>query len=61
VDTITHGIAGALISKAVFGGRDLFSPRSLSKQRLITWCLMLGAVFPDSDVLRDFLFGTMNC
>jgi len=53
VDTITHGIAGALISKAAFGGRDLFSPRSLSKQRLITWSLMLGAVFPDSDVLRD--------
>jgi len=53
VDTITHGIAGALISKAVFGGRDLFSPRSLSKRRLITWSLMLGAVFPDSDVLRD--------
>jgi len=54
VDTITHGIAGALISKAVFGGRDLFSPRSLSRQRVITWSLMLGAVFPDSDVLRDF-------
>lgn len=53
MDTITHGIAGALISKAVFGGRDLFSPRSLSKQRVITWSLMLGAVFPDSDVLRD--------
>src|SRR5271157_3210339 len=53
VDTITHGIAGALISKAGFGGRDLFSPRSLSKQRLITWSLMLGAIFPDSDVLRD--------
>jgi membrane-bound metal-dependent hydrolase YbcI (DUF457 family) len=54
VDTITHGIAGALISKAVFGGRDLFSPRSLSRQRVITWSLMLGAVFPDSDVIRDF-------
>ena len=53
MDTITHGIAGALISKAVFGGRDLFSPRSLSKQRVITWSLMLGAIFPDSDVLRD--------
>jgi len=53
VDTITHGIAGALISKAAFGGRDLFSPRSVSKQRIITWSLMLGAIFPDSDVLRD--------
>ena len=54
MDTITHGIAGALMSKAAFGGRDLFSPRSLSKQRVITWSLMLGAIFPDSDVLRDF-------
>jgi membrane-bound metal-dependent hydrolase YbcI (DUF457 family) len=53
VDTITHGIAGALIGKAAFGGRDLFSPAPWSKQRLITWSLMLGAVFPDSDVLRD--------
>jgi len=54
VDTITHGIAGALISKAVFGGRDSFSSRSLSKQRVITWSLMLGAIFPDSDVVREF-------
>ncbi len=54
MDTITHGIAGALIGKAVFGGRDLFSPRSLSRQRVITWSLMLGAIFPDCDVIRDF-------
>ena len=53
MDTITHGIAGALISKATFGGRDLFPPRSMSKQRLVTWSLMLGAIFPDCDVLRD--------
>ena len=54
MDTITHGIAGALISKAAFGGRDLFPPIEMGKKRLITWALMLGAVFPDSDVLRDF-------
>jgi membrane-bound metal-dependent hydrolase YbcI (DUF457 family) len=53
MDTITHGIAGALISKAVFGGRDLFPPTAMGKRRLTTWALMLGSVFPDSDVLRD--------
>jgi membrane-bound metal-dependent hydrolase YbcI (DUF457 family) len=54
VDTITHGIAGALISKAAFGGRDLISPGSMNRQRVITWSLMLGAIFPDSDVVREF-------
>src|SRR6516164_2080972 len=54
MDTITHGIAGALISKAAFGGRDLFPPNATDKRRLATWALMLGSIFPDSDVLRDF-------
>jgi membrane-bound metal-dependent hydrolase YbcI (DUF457 family) len=54
MDTITHGIAGALIGKAVFGGRDLSGPQPLSKQRIITWSVMLGSIFPDSDVFRDF-------
>ncbi len=54
MDTITHGIAGALISKAVFGGRDLVAPGSMSRKRVITWSLMLGAIFPDSDVAREF-------
>lgn len=54
MDTITHGIAGALISKAVFGGRDLFPAIPVEKRRLTTWALMLGAVFPDADVFRDF-------
>jgi len=54
MDTITHGIAGALISKAAFGGRDLFPPTAMDKRRLATWALMLGSIFPDSDVLRDF-------
>lgn len=53
MDTITHGIAGALISKAVFGGRDLFPPSAMGKRRIVTWALMMGAVFPDSDVFRD--------
>ncbi len=53
MDTITHGIAGALIAKAAIGGDDLFPTGSMSKRRIITWSLMLGAVFPDSDVIRD--------
>jgi membrane-bound metal-dependent hydrolase YbcI (DUF457 family) len=54
MDTITHGIAGALMSKAIFGGRDMFPPFEVGKKRLTTWVLVIGAVFPDSDVLREF-------
>jgi len=54
VDTITHGIAGALIAKAAFRGQDMFSTQPLNRQRIITWSLMLGAIFPDSDVFREF-------
>src|SRR3989440_372328 len=53
MDTITHGIAGALLGKALFRGQDMFSRRPLSRGRIITWSLMLGAIFPDSDVIRD--------
>src|SRR5712692_423451 len=54
MDTITHGIAGALIGKAVFRGDDLFASHPMNRGRIITWSLMLGAIFPDSDVIRDF-------
>ena len=54
MDTITHGIAGALIAKAAFHGDDLFPPTSMTRRRIITWSLVLGAVFPDSDVFRDW-------
>jgi membrane-bound metal-dependent hydrolase YbcI (DUF457 family) len=54
VDTITHGIAGALIAKAAFRGQDMFSAKPLNRERIITWSLMLGAIFPDSDVFREF-------
>jgi membrane-bound metal-dependent hydrolase YbcI (DUF457 family) len=54
MDTITHGIAGALIGKALFGGQDMFASGPIKRGRIITWSLMLGAVFPDSDVFRDF-------
>lgn len=53
MDTITHGIAGALIGKAMFHGEDMFASRPMNRARILTWSLMLGAIFPDSDVLRD--------
>jgi membrane-bound metal-dependent hydrolase YbcI (DUF457 family) len=55
MDTITHGIAGALIGKAIFRGEDMLSTRPVNRARIITWALMLGAIAPDSDVVRDFL------
>jgi membrane-bound metal-dependent hydrolase YbcI (DUF457 family) len=54
MDTITHGIAGALIAKAAFRGQDMLGPKSVNRERIITWALMLGAIFPDSDVFREF-------
>ena len=53
MDTITHGIAGALIAKALCGGEDMLPPKPMNRSRIITWSLMLGAIFPDSDVFRD--------
>jgi len=54
MDTITHGIAGALIAKAAFKGGDLLPAIPVNKKQVVTWTLMLGAIFPDSDVVRDF-------
>src|SRR5467141_1780823 len=53
MDTITHGIAGALIGKAVFRGEDMLASHPMNRGRILTWSLMLGAIFPDSDVFRD--------
>lgn len=53
MDTITHGIAGALIGKAICRGENLFSTQAMNKQRIITWSLMIGAIFPDADTFRD--------
>jgi membrane-bound metal-dependent hydrolase YbcI (DUF457 family) len=55
MDTITHGIAGALIGKAFFRGEDMFGRHAMNRGRIVTWSMMLGAIFPDSDVIRDFL------
>jgi membrane-bound metal-dependent hydrolase YbcI (DUF457 family) len=54
MDTITHGIAGALIAKAAFRGDDMFTLRSMNARRVLTWSLMTGAIFPDIDTVRDF-------
>jgi membrane-bound metal-dependent hydrolase YbcI (DUF457 family) len=54
MDTITHGIAGALLGKAIFHGDDLFASQPINRARVITWSLMFGAIFPDSDILRDW-------
>ena len=54
MDTITHGIAGALIGKAVFRGEDMFASKPMSRARIVTWALMFGAIFPDSDIFRDW-------
>jgi membrane-bound metal-dependent hydrolase YbcI (DUF457 family) len=53
MDTITHGIAGALIGKAAFGGDDMLAVRPMNRPRMVTWALMLGAIFPDIDIFRD--------
>ena len=53
MDTITHGIAGALIGKALFRGEDMFAEKPMNPRRIVTWSLMLGAIFPDSDVFRE--------
>jgi membrane-bound metal-dependent hydrolase YbcI (DUF457 family) len=52
MDTITHGIAGALLGKGFFSGDDLFAARPMNRWRVVTWSLMLGAIFPDADTLR---------
>jgi len=55
MDTITHGIAGALLGKAFCGGDSMFPVKPMTRSRIITWALMLGAVFPDSDIFRDMV------
>ena len=55
MDTITHGIAGALVGKAFFGGDGMFPVKPVTRPRIITWALMAGAIFPDSDIFRDMV------
>jgi len=34
MDTITHGIAGALIGKAIFRGEDMFAAHPMNRGRI---------------------------
>jgi membrane-bound metal-dependent hydrolase YbcI (DUF457 family) len=59
MDTLTHGIAGALIGKAFFAGDPqvngpswLARPRTEDRAAIV--CSFLGAIFPDSDVFAVF-------
>lgn len=57
MDTITHGIAGALIGKAFFEGDDLFTRRPVSPARIATMAATIGAMFPDCDSFRGLFSG----
>lgn len=46
MDTVTHGIVGALISKGYFSARH---------GRVATFAATLGAVFPDVDVVAEII------
>jgi len=39
----------------MFRGEDMFASHPVNRGRILTWSLMIGAIFPDSDVLRDFV------
>ncbi len=51
MDTITHGIAGALIGKAFFTPDHFADPEAKSYSRTAILGATLSAVFPDSDYL----------
>jgi len=64
MDTITHGIVGALVGKALFGGRDIPAgfagsgeSRALSSPtaRAAIVACTLGAMFPDTDIIAGLL------
>ncbi len=52
MDSITHGIAGALAGKALFAGSGPpDSERTAQSRRVAIFAATLGSVFPDSDIL----------
>lgn len=64
MDTITHGIVGALTGKALFAGRDVpaMSPdgalsqaQSSSTARVAIVACTLGSIFPDIDIFAGAL------
>jgi membrane-bound metal-dependent hydrolase YbcI (DUF457 family) len=59
MDTITHGLAGALIGKAFFAGEPpaggpSWWERPRTEDRIAIVCATLGAIFPDIDVVAAF-------
>jgi membrane-bound metal-dependent hydrolase YbcI (DUF457 family) len=59
MDTLTHGIAGALIAKAFFAGdvpanSPSWLERPRNEDRVAILCGALGAMFPDVDVFFTF-------
>jgi len=63
MDTITHGIVGALIGKALFAGdvaagTPPWLERPRNEDRVAILCATLGAIFPDIDVF--FIFFTRD-
>ena len=59
MDTITHGITGALIGKAFFAEWQGPAPDGAGDGRVATFAATLGAIFPDSDVIAE-LFSKNN-
>jgi len=64
MDTITHGIVGALAGKALFSGRDVPAAyaeggvaRALSSPtaRVAIACCTIGSIFPDIDIFAGSL------
>jgi len=61
MDTITHGIAGALVGKAFFAGapgttsaREDAGLKAGAAGRVAIWAATLGGIFPDSDSVLGF-------
>src|SRR5512138_728402 len=56
MDSITHGIAGALVGKAFFAGSGPApDERSSQVRRVAILAATFGGVFPDSDILIALL------
>lgn len=59
MDTITHGIAGALVGKAFFAGEpgtSIAGENADATGRVAIWAATMGGIFPDSDAVLG-LFG----
>src|SRR4051812_4622524 len=59
MDTVTHGIVGALLGKAFFADNAPAQPVSWrepprNESRVAIICATLGAIFPDIDVFESF-------